>query len=62
MIAVSVGTEWVPTKLVAKSKLRPLSDRQSNTYIAVRTGRWKWTNDKPLPSLSETAKVTEMLG
>lgn len=62
MIAVSDGIDWVPTKLVGKSALRPLTDRQATTYAAVRAGRWKWTNKKPLPNESETARVTEMLG
>lgn len=62
MIAVSADGEWIPTKFVETSELRPLTARQVATYTAVRAGRWKWTNKKPLPSASETAAATEVLG
>jgi len=52
------GGEWTPRYFVEVEEMRPLTPRQIRTYSNVRSGRWSWTNSKPLPDWSELATAT----
>lgn len=58
LIAELKSDEWSPIYFVEVAGRRRLTDRQIRTYSYVRSGRWSWTNRKPLPDVSELATTT----